>query len=153
MDLNDTVDHIAFARVYSLHVDGDRPRLNSELPVPRHERSHFRRMNDVLAGETCNVWTGSADILPLDDGRSPTFFGHRPGHQFAGCAAPQYDHVVFFCFLNTIYLFWPAFRGILPAPASPHPFQVSGHPPDPVPYTSDCDQRGVSASSRPSVAP
>src|SRR5215471_19806782 len=68
-------------------------------------------MNDILAGQTCNVWTGSADILPLDDGRSPTFFGHRPGHQFAGRTATQYDHVVLFCCLHTIYLLSAAFRG------------------------------------------
>src|SRR5262249_20739253 len=174
MDLNDTVDHIAFARVYSLHVDGDRPRLNSELPMPRHERRHLRGMNDVLAGETCNVRTGPANILPLDDGRSLTFLGHRPGHQFAGRAATQYDHVVLFCCLHTIYLLSAAFRGdelvaescgllgilfpevatgVLTARASPQPLQESGQPPDPAPYTSDCDQRCAPASSRPSSAP
>ena len=44
------IDHLAFPRVYSLHVDGDRSRLNSELLMPRNERRHLRGMNDVLGG-------------------------------------------------------------------------------------------------------
>jgi len=53
-------------------------------------------MNDVLAGKACHIGTGSADILPLDDGGSPSFLGHRPGHQFAGCPAAQHEDVVFY---------------------------------------------------------
>src|SRR5258708_39361942 len=37
MNLDNTVHHFALARVYSTHVDGDRPCLDSELPLPSHK--------------------------------------------------------------------------------------------------------------------
>src|SRR5258708_6608891 len=42
MNLDNTADHFALARVYASHVDGDRPGLDSELPMPPHERGDLR---------------------------------------------------------------------------------------------------------------
>src|SRR5262249_27066269 len=100
----DTVDHFAFARVYSSHVDDDRSDLDPEFPMPSDEGGDLRRMNNVLARQTCHIGTRSADILSLDDRGSSSFFGHRPRHQFAGCAAAQHEDVPFFCCFHLTHL-------------------------------------------------
>jgi hypothetical protein len=42
MNLDDFRDHIALSRVYAGHVDGDRPSLDPELPMPPHQRGDLR---------------------------------------------------------------------------------------------------------------
>src|SRR5215471_13650141 len=58
----------------------------------------------------------------------------------------SYFSAAFMRFTSLVRLFPELATGVLTARASPQPLQESGQPPDPVPYTSDCDQRGVSAS-------
>src|SRR5260370_1791805 len=118
-------------------------------------------MNDVLAGKACHIGTGSADILPLDGGGSPSFFGHRPGHQFASCAASQHEDVVFFCSIHVIRLLWGmVLADLFPSPrarpstrASPVPLLESRPRPHRAQYASDCGRRGAPKSSRPSAPP
>ena len=107
MNPDDTVHHFALAGVNSRHVDGDRPGLDPELPMPANERCDLSGINDILAWQAGHIGTRSADILPIDDGGPLSFFGHRPGRQFAGCAAAQHEDIEFFGWIHVIYL-WVA---------------------------------------------
>jgi len=48
---NFPIDHFALARAYTRHVDDHVARLNSKFGGTAHELSHFRTVNDVLAGK------------------------------------------------------------------------------------------------------
>jgi hypothetical protein len=104
MNLDDTVHHFALARVNSRHVDGDRPGLDPKFPLAHHERGDLGGINDILARQAGNVRTRSADILPIDDGGSPSFFGDCSGSQVAGGAGAQHDDIEFFRCIHGIYL-------------------------------------------------
>src|SRR5580658_1653570 len=108
MNPDDTVHHFALARVNSRHVDCDRPGLDPELPMPANERCDLGGINDILARQAGHIGTRSADILPIDDDSSISLFGHRPGRQFAGCAAAQHEDIEFFGWIHAIYLLWAA---------------------------------------------
>src|SRR5580658_7248233 len=102
MNADDTVHHFALPCVNSRHVDCDRPGLDPELPMPANERCDPGGINDILAWQAGHIGTRSADILPIDDGGPLSFFGHRPGRQFAGCAAAQHEDIEFFGSIHAI---------------------------------------------------
>src|ERR1700733_7337356 len=104
MNLDDAIHQLALARVNSRHVDGDRPGLDPELPLPPNERGDLGGINDILARQAGNVRARSADILPIYHGGSPSFFGHRPGCQFAGGAAAQHEGIEVFRCIHKFHL-------------------------------------------------
>jgi hypothetical protein len=97
MNADYLVNHFALALVYSGHVDGDRSRLDPEFPMPPHKRGDLRRMNHVLLGRQATLGHEPPTYFRSTTAVRFPFFGHRPSHQFAGCAGAKNEHVVFFC--------------------------------------------------------
>ncbi len=96
MDLDQIIYHLAFAPAYPRHVCHRGP---GPLPVLRRlaeKVRDLRAVDHVLARQTRNVWSRSADERALDDDSSAALPREGPGDILARLAAPEDDVLDFF---------------------------------------------------------
>jgi hypothetical protein len=94
MHLDQAVDHLAFVRQHSPHVDGGSARHAPEAIRVVDQVGDLRTPNLVLAGQAVGIRTGTADQLALDDGCAVPRLGHVPSQKFSGLAAAEDEQVI-----------------------------------------------------------
>jgi len=92
----ETVDHALTAGADGLHVDVPFAVDDAELCAALEEGGHLRGMDNVFAGKTGDVWTGSAYALVFDVGDLFALGAEVPGEIFSAFSAADDDCVVLF---------------------------------------------------------
>src|SRR5215472_6682127 len=94
MRIDETLHHCAFSIPHRGHTDAEPVDADSELLASPDVIRHLRRVNYILAGKTCDVGTGPADIFALDHGDPLSLSGEGPGQQFRARTASENEEII-----------------------------------------------------------
>jgi len=96
MNVDETVDHFAFAIAYAGHVDFPVVLCDAKLFAPLKVRRDLCAVNDVFAGKAGYVRTGATDVPALNDCYAFAGAGQCPRDVLSCFTAAEDDYVVFF---------------------------------------------------------
>ena len=98
MRFDEPLNHPPLPISYSRHLNVETVDADPELFAAPNIVRDLRRMNDVLTWKTCDVRTGSTDVLPFHDCDALASTREGPGQQFRACATTKDEKIVSFGF-------------------------------------------------------
>src|SRR5580698_8064153 len=90
------LNHLPFSVSYSGHIDAEAVDADTEVFAAPDIVRDLCRMDNIFTGKTCDVGTGSADILALHDCNALSLSCEGPSEQFRASAAAKDEEIVNF---------------------------------------------------------
>jgi hypothetical protein len=94
MCIDETLDHSALSISDRSHVDTEPIDTNSKFLAAPDVVRELRGMDDVLARQARDVWTGAADILPLYNRHTPSATTECPGKELSSGSAAKNEEII-----------------------------------------------------------
>ena len=96
MNVDQVPHHLAIALTHGCHVDVNVLFADAELVAAIKERSDLGAVDDVLAGQACDVRARAAHLFALDHNHALSLLSGGPGNKFTAGTAAEDDEIIFF---------------------------------------------------------